>query len=195
MNIIVERFSDEGIHCRPDTTWERENRDFYAPDSVSGLWWSPIVFARICKAGKCIGKKFASRYYDGCGFGALLYIGENMPDYATASCADHTSILPHPLYNPVVLENAENVFEMKKDGMTIFCSNGTGYDDERKGQDFIGLIEEAICKASKLTSLRTGDFIAIELAQASHLSSREDADARLEATYCGNSLIDMKIIY
>ena len=64
MNIIVKPYGSGLCYCRPDTTWERENKDFYSPECVKELHWSPIIFVRISKAGKCIGGKFASRYYD-----------------------------------------------------------------------------------------------------------------------------------
>ena len=120
MNIIVKPYGSSLCYCRPDTTWERENKDFYSPECVNELHWAPIVFARICKAGKCIGGKFAPRYYDAFNFGALLYCHTSeSPDIAFTSCADHTSLLPAPLYNPVVIENEENIFEVKKNGEKI----------------------------------------------------------------------------
>ena len=55
MNIIVKPYSGQHCYCRPDTTWERENKDFYVPDGVENLRWAPVLFARISKAGKHIG--------------------------------------------------------------------------------------------------------------------------------------------
>ena len=60
MNIIVQPYGKTLGYCRPDTTWERENKDFYVPESVDTLLWTPVLFARISKAGKCIGEKFVS---------------------------------------------------------------------------------------------------------------------------------------
>ena len=113
MNIIINPYETQECYCRPDTTWERENRDFYAPDCVHELFWTPVIFARISKAGKAIGKKFAGRYYDSFGFGMLMYTGQGQ--IAFTSCADHTSILPMPLYNPVVLENDGNIYPIIDD--------------------------------------------------------------------------------
>ena len=118
MNIIVKPFGSELCYCRPDTTWERENKDFYAPDCIDGINWAPIIFVRISKAGKCIGEKFASRYYDAFNFGALMYC--NQGETAFTSCVDHSSLLPAPLYNPVVMEGSDNVYEVKKNGETVF---------------------------------------------------------------------------
>ena len=71
MNIIVKPHGSDLCYCRPDTTWERENKDFYVPEGINELHWAPVLFVRISKAGTCIGKKFASRYYDAFSYAAL----------------------------------------------------------------------------------------------------------------------------
>lgn len=198
MNIIVKPFGSDLCYCRPDTTWERENKDFYSPECVKELHWAPIIFARISKAGKCIGSKFASRYYDAFNFGALLYCHTSeSSEVAFTSCADHTSILPAPLYNPVVLENQENAYEVKKDGETIFGIPKINFARQSPDQEksLKEMLEEAICLSSRLTSLRIGDFVAVELTPTSLLASREDGDASLKATYCENDIYDFKLIF
>lgn len=185
MNIVTKTYSG-GICCRPDTTWERENRDFYSPDCAGTIHWTPVVFARICKAGKCVESKFVSRYYDGMNFGTLLYIGDLLPDLAASSCADHTSILPFPLYNPVVFSNTDNSFCLTKDGEKIFGCTTEG---------MTGKIEDAICEASVLTSLRIGDVVAVELAAPSVLSSRDEKKNAVAATFCDNSTFDFSIVW
>lgn len=180
MNIIVKPYGSDLCYCRPDTTWERENKDFYIPDSVRELYWTPILFARISKAGKCINPKFASRYYDSFNFGVLLYCGTEI---AFASCADHTSILPSPLYDRVVMENEENRYEVWRNGEPVFSATADK-----------GAIEDAICRASQLTSVRIGDYVAVEL-DAIKLLASEGTDAlRLNATCCENTIYDFKLI-
>ncbi len=195
MNIIVKPFGSGLCYCRPDTTWERENKDFYAPECIDEIYWAPIVFARISKAGKCIGAKFASRYYDAFNFGALLYC--NSGEIAFTSCIDHSSLLPAPLYNPVVMENEENVHEVKRNGETVFgmpklhFARGPVCGESSVKE----MIEEAICSASGLTSLRIGDFVAVELTPTSLLAERAEGEVSLKATYCENDLYDLKIIF
>ncbi len=187
MNIIVRPYGSDSCYCRPDTTWERENKDFYSPDCINELHWAPILFVRISKAGKCIGAKFASRYWDAFGFGALMYLGDFMPCIASASCADHTSLLPFPLYNPIVLENEENTYEVLKNNESIFNISA--------GEALKMRIEETICKASQLTSLRIGDFVAVELASLAPLASRPDGQASFKATFCENESYNFKVIF
>lgn len=191
MNIITRPYGSTFCCCRPDTTWERENRDFYSPECVNAIFWTPVIFARISKAGKCIGERFAERYYDGFNFGALLYClpGPEMTsaDIAFASCIDHTSLLPMPLYNPAVNSIDDNIFEVFSDGRTLYDCNS--------GAKMKALLEETICKASELTSLRIGDFIVAELERPVLLASRSEGDSELKAVFCGNDLFTNKIIF
>ncbi len=187
MNIIVKSYGSDSSYCRPDTTWERENKDFYSPDCVNELHWAPILFVRISKAGKCISPKFASRYYDAFGFGALMYIGDLMPCIASASCADHTSLLPFPLYNPIVLENEENTYKVLRNDESIFNTHA--------GESLKMEIESALCKASQLTSLRIGDFVAVELSPLTSLASRQDGTISFKSVFCENELYNIKVIF
>lgn len=182
MNIIVRPYGGEKCYCRPDTTWERENKDFYVPECSESLYWTPVLFARVNKAGKCIGKKFVSRYYDAIGCGVLLYTGQ---DIAFASCADHTSLLPMPLYDPVVLEGEDNALEVCLNGSSIWNEKILSKDK----------LEDTVCMASALTSLRIGDLVAVELAPVQKLVSRDEGNAPLKVSYCGNDLFDLKIIF
>ena len=185
MNIIVKPYGSDLCYCRPDTTWERENKDLYSPECVNEWHWAPILFARISKAGKCISPKFASRYYDGLNFGALLYIGGSETAYA--SCADHTSTLPLPLFNPVVMETEGNKVEMFKNENSIYS--------EVTSAALLQKVEESICKASQLTSLRIGDFVAVELAPASSLAIKSEGSLSFKATFCENEIFNYRIIF
>ena len=193
MNIIVKPYGSDLCYCRPDTTWERENRDLYSPDCVNAWNWTPVIFARISKAGKCISPKFASRYYDSLNFGTLLYIGG--ADVASGSCVDHTSILPLPLFNPVVLETEGNKFEVVKNEKPIFSLETPGADCLQDGSTLLQAAEAAICKASQLTSLRIGDYVAVELAPASVLAEKTEGSLSFKATFCENEIFNFKIIF
>ena len=179
MNIIVNPYEGGPCYCRPDTTWERENKDFYASDCLTGLYWTPVVFARISKAGKCIGKKFAQRYYDACGFGILIYCSVKGSD-ELVTCVDHTSILPSP-----ATDSAEGGYNVLIDGNTVFSASGVEAEQ----------IDEAICKASALTSIRIGDYIAVELAGKAILGSRESGNIEISGQHQDKQIFSTKVIF
>ena len=186
MNIIARPYGSDRCYCRPDTTLQKENRDLYCPESVESISWAPVIFARISKAGRYVGEKFASRYYDGLNFGTLLYFHDSShSDLAFTSCADHTSILPFPLYNPVVMENGKNSFMIRKDNEVLYTCQADG----------VKAIEEAIIQASQTTSLRIGDLIAVELSPVSNLASRKDGDIRMDGVFCENDIFAFRIIF
>ena len=186
MNIIIRSYGSDSCYCRPDTTWERESKDFYSPESVNTLHWTPVAYVRISKAGKCISGKFVSRYYDGVGFGTLLYIGDFLPDLASASCADHSSTLPSPVGGPDLLESTDKTYEVFRNGEKVFGCTVEGLKEK---------VEEAICKASQLTTLRIGDFVAVELASAAQICDRSEEETKIKAVFGENDLFDFKLIF
>ena len=235
MNIIVKPYGSDLCYCRPDTTWERENKDFYSPECVNEIYWTPVVFARVSKAGKCVGRKFVERYYDGVGCGMLLYCGTsglsvNSGDPrnpATAGCAlqrstgpfaeslathsrgwenaisdhqpirqlshivDKTSILPHPLFQPVVLEDEKEFI--------VSCQHDAQGDAAPSHNIILSgakdLLEEALCNASQLTSLRIGDFVAVELKELQKLVSREEGNIAVKGVFCEKEIFGFNIVF
>jgi len=183
MNIAVQDINGR-VYCRPDTTLEKENRDLYAPEFVEGYHYVPVVFGRICKAGKCVGEKFASRYYDSINYGILLYVSNMLEEgTAFASCTDHTSFLIYPMFNRYTLENGK--FIVRKNGEEIYCT------DEGSGE----LIEKAIVNITRKVSIRIGDFVVAELTEPQKLVSREEGVIALSGEYCENSTFDFKIFF
>ena len=136
MNIVVLNAAGHTV-VRPDTTLKKSSDDFYAPDFINRVSWSPVLFARISKPGKYIAAKFASRHYDCINYGMLLYpedfIDGGEDGYARACCFDHTSFLPSPMYNPVTLGREGNRAELRRNGSsrkspdTATCGPGTSY--------------------------------------------------------------------
>lgn len=156
MNILVSLYGNEGYCFRPDTTLEKESEDFYIPHGIGRISFAPVFFVRASKAGKCVSEKFAQRYYDCGGFGILLY-GEDLLQqgrFHIGSILDHSSFLPFPLYGMPALLNQDNSY-------TLTFAQG-------KSMSFApqcSLIDKVIGEMSVLTSFRTGDLIAVELAE------------------------------
>ncbi len=186
MNVIVKTFAGN-IIVRPDTTWEKDNEDIFPQDFIDKLTLTPVLFARICKPGRSVGLRFSSRYYDSANYGVLLYpenlIGSGAEDFASASCIDHTSFLPAPLYQKCVFGNPENEFILKRVEEEIFHTNTEG----------TLRLEQAIEEVTKRIYIRTGDLIAIELTPRIPVWSKEEGAVNIHATFCGNDTIDFNI--
>ena len=187
MNIIVKTSSDH-IAVRPDTTWEKDNEDFYPPEFVNELTYSPVLFARVLKPGRSVGKKFASRYYDSVGYGVLLY-PENMIDgtpegYAQAICLDHTSFLPSTTFPPQRLEEDDR-FSLFRNEAELFTFDYPS----------LNMIEDALVEATKLLYIRTGDLIAIELSDRKPLTNRTNSGTHITGTFGQDKVLDFQIIF
>lgn len=186
MNIVTVTSGGKVI-VRPDTTWKRNIEDLYAPEFVTGFSFTPVLFARISRSGRSVEPKFAGRYYDGIGFGMLLY-PEDMLDgspegFACASCMDRTTFLPFPVYNKVTLGRDNNRFELTSNGKRIFECTATQPS----------LLDNAVAEATKFVYIRTGDLLALELQQLSHLDI-PSGKTEIRAEYCGNATMEFKVI-
>lgn len=84
MNIFV--VTPEGRwYTRPDSSLEREVKDFWLPDGFDSVRAVPCRHVRIIKAGKAVNIKFADRYFDSCGSGMVLYCEPGSFPYADSS--------------------------------------------------------------------------------------------------------------
>lgn len=187
MNIPVLTHSGKVI-VRPDTTWKMNMDASYMPEDVNTVEWAPVIFARISRPGKCIGSKFADRYYDGIGYGVLLYpadyIDGSAEGFAEASCLDHTSFLATPVYNKITLGRPRNEYILTKNASEIF----------RYSEADTKLIEDAIEKVSSRVFLRNGDFLAVELQERRILCKRGAETVTVKGKYCINEILDFKVI-
>lgn len=184
MNIIVRTYNGHYV-TRPDTTWEKDNEDFFPPDYIDTLACTPVLFARICKPGRSVGLRFASRYYDSVNYGVLLYPADHIHDdaesYAEALTTDHTSFLPAPLFPVVELDGKP--FILSKDGKAIFSG----------ARSPAAIIEKSITEATSRLYIRTGDLIAIELAPMERTASREDGNFTLSGSLDGHEFLSFNV--
>ena len=64
-----ERPDEPVIFTKPDTALLRNNEPFYYPDFSTDIHYEVELVLRICKDGKNIDEKFASKYFDAIGVG------------------------------------------------------------------------------------------------------------------------------
>lgn len=183
MNIIV--FENGAIsELRPDSTWERENKDLYVPDGIKGYTFRPVLFAKCLKSGKAVAEKFAERYFESVGWGVLLTPEIEGLASAQLACYDSTSYLSFPLYNKVVINSGYgNEFAVESPcGSEVF--------KVETSEAMLAELGKAVSAVSKVMSFKTGDFICVPLDEARKLPSNE-----LRATFAVNTVLDFKLIY
>jgi acylpyruvate hydrolase len=57
------------IFLKPDTAVLKDNKSFYIPEFSNNIHFELEVVLKVCKEGKHISEKFASKYYDEVGLG------------------------------------------------------------------------------------------------------------------------------
>lgn len=156
MNIIIRTYKGN-IVTRPDTSWKSRDESFFAPGFVKSVSVSPVMFLRICKAGKCVPTKFASRYYDAIGYGFLLYaeniITESEEGFSSASCLDHTTFIPDLNLDKQFIAGPSSEFE-------LIAGNDIHLGVKGLSTDEISVLVE---QATSRCLVRTADIIAVEL--------------------------------
>lgn len=197
MNIVVETAKGFTV-VRPDTTWERYNRDFYVPDYVAGLYWTPVVYATVIRPGKFIKQDFAHRYLSPAAYGVLFYPVENRADgsmadpeqFAQACCLNHSSFLPSPFPDDS-WSIPNDAFALTIDGAEAFATS----------LDPTPFLFGALERASQRVLLRNGDLLALELQPRQLLASGcEPAPGNAPVRFVGryanafNPILDFQVI-
>jgi len=166
MNIPVRTYSG-GTVVRPDTTWERDDDTLFIPDSLKKVSYTPIVAVTLSRAGRSIGRRFSSRYYELLGAGILLYPEDSIDGreegFAEALCMDHTSFIRQPAMTPQQYAFAGE-YTVSVDGVQVFSC-------EAPSLEMIGGI---ISSVSERVYLRRGDILAIELAPRKVIIDRDN---------------------
>jgi len=181
MNIICRTYGGATVF-RPDTTWERYSRDFYPPDMVSEISLSVCLFTQVTRPGKCIGEKFAPRYFSEVHYGVLLYpenlVGNSPEGFAEALTLDHTSCLTLPS------ESGYSSFMLKVDGKEVFTHCGNARQ----------IIGKGLVEATGTTLLRNGDILAVEISRRIPVHRRESGNTRIEGITPEGVSLDFNIV-
>lgn len=194
MNVIVFPSWERGYYFRPDTTIEREGKDFFCPEEVTSLSASIILYVKICRAGKAVSAKFAKRYYNSFGVGLLLY-GESLIDrsnpvsYSIASALDYTTILSKEI-GELGADACAGVGSGAISEIVFDHNSGSECISIELNNEIPSIIEAKIETLSRMNSLRVGDILAIELSQG---KIQIDTNDNLKLSFLGQTLLDFKI--
>ena len=150
MNIVTVPYNSDFYYIRPDISLNRDSNDYFCPDEVTEITVAPFVYIRMDKAGKAISYKFAGRYCSQIGYGVNLtaqsLVNKDYPmSFLTANSLDNTTYISK-LYTPE---------EFPADCINLDFSKA----------ELIERFHKQIEKITRLTSVRTGDLIVLELAE------------------------------
>lgn len=187
MNILVCT-ADGLVYARPDSSWNRKSEDYYAPEFIDSLSFTPVIYAHISHAGKCIQERFAPRYYDAVGYGLLLYARPfNGPAaFGASACLDGTSLLPE-LSEEGKMQHGS--FNIKRHSQT---------KDEiifRFPEIKLETIQKAIAASTRSCLVRRGDLVCMELCPVQPLCSRQEEAFSIELASEKQIILSFKIIF
>ena len=170
MNIITVPYNSDFYYIRPDISLNRDGNDYFCPDSITEIAVAPFIYIRMDKAGKAISAKFAHRYCSQIGYGLNLtaqsLIKKEYPmSFCTANSLDNSTYITQ-LYQleefpaQIIIQALETyeLFNKNTEALTkakVILESGNENIQE--------LFYKHIEKITKLSSVRTGDLIILEL--------------------------------
>ncbi len=171
MNIVTVTYNSNFHYIRPDISLNRDGNDYFCPDGITDFTVAPFVFIRIDKAGKSVGAKFAQRYYSRIGYGLNLtaksLIDNTVPQsFFTANSLDNSTyvselFLPEEFpFNKINESLKQFVKQLQEKSNNPAQDNFLALTDSQTLKEIFASKMEQI---TKLSSIRTGDFIALEL--------------------------------
>ncbi len=177
MNIVTVPFNSTFYYIRPDISLNRDSNDYFCPECISEITVVPFIYIRMDKAGKSIASKFAERYYSQIGYGLNLsaksLVEEGIPlSAAMANSLDNTTYVSDlnkfeefniGEFASQLREFAEQKF-IRESGVSVRIHIAEGRDGDEVRMDHIReMFNRKIALITPFTSVRSGDYIAIEL--------------------------------
>lgn len=164
MNILVSPYAEGSFYFRSDSTLIRMLTDFYIPDFIGSISAVPALFIRSCRSGKAVRPEFAYRYFGPFSCGLLLKVTADTESVSGAdrifvmNALDYTTVVPYDLLPIEKLHgyiSGQTPFTVKVNG--IARTQITACPDT-------GTLSDRFAGISRYCSVRTGDFLAFELA-------------------------------
>lgn len=156
MKILCAEYNDKSeVAIVPvgDDVLLRNNGDFYIPEFTSEISCIPQLVVKICKLGKAVGERFASRYYDEIGVGVRFYAdtlerelrAKGLPGVMAASFDSSAAIS-----NLGKFEVRSLTYEMWINDVCVFQENS---------MDMVVGINKLVALAGDFHTLKIGDYL------------------------------------
>ncbi len=144
------------VFLKPQTALLKDNKPFYYPEWTKDLHYETELVLKVCKQGKYIDEKFASKYFDEVTVGI---------DFTARDLQSQQKTKGLPWEIAKAFDNSAVIGEFRK--VTIDGDNGINFSmnlngvEVQKGNtnDMMFSFEKIIAYASQFFTLQTGDLI------------------------------------
>lgn len=184
MNILIAPYKENNFRFRSDSTLIRSINDYFIPDYVTGIKLIPVMCIKAHRAGKAMEARFVERYIESFTYGIILmpsFINSNIQNIEfVKNSLDYTSIIPNhssPINN---YKNSDICFDIYSNGLKLYSDIKTPSIKE---------VLDKISDFSSYFSIRIGDFILFELAEAINLNKGD----HITSFISGEKIIDLNI--
>jgi 2-keto-4-pentenoate hydratase/2-oxohepta-3-ene-1,7-dioic acid hydratase in catechol pathway len=175
-------------YLKPDTALLRNNQAFYYPNFTKKIHAQICVIFRLCRLGRGIVERFASRYYDAVGAGVLLSaadlleqnIAERIPwdsavgfDYSAAVSPDFID-LTHWSDSTLHVNACERTFQRD-----IVLTEEKGFT----------IINRLISQLSSRMTLKIGDYIFMPVSSSFEIQRGET----IETFFGEKKMLEMEV--
>jgi acylpyruvate hydrolase len=143
---------------KPDSSLLRKNDPFYLPEWTQAVHHEIELVLRICRLGKNIEKKFASRYYNDIGLG-IDFTARDIQDelkkkglpWEKAKAFDQSAVISDNFFPLAIMPEKDSIkFNLDVNGKTVQNGNSSL---------MIFNFDEIIVHVSKYMTLKIGDLI------------------------------------
>jgi acylpyruvate hydrolase len=145
------------IFLKPDTALLKDNKAFYIPDFSSDIHYELEVVLKICKEGKHISEKFASKYYEEIGLGIDFTARDIQAEHKSkglpwelAKAFDHSAAISNFIPKTELPDVYSSRFKLEINGETRQDGNT---------RNMLFSFEQIIAFVSKYITLKKGDLI------------------------------------
>lgn len=132
----------------------RNNDDFYIPPFTEHVSCTPQFVVRLCKLGKSVHERFASRYFEEVGVGIRFYAD----DFERELAAKGLPLIAASSFDGSAAISALSVPENGEALEYAFFLNDREVYRQSRGQMVFGM-EKLIALASDFHTLKIGDFL------------------------------------
>lgn len=184
MNIFIQNKFELSLFVKTDLTLCRDNSDFYIPESFQSIIIEPAIAVKINRAGKYISSQFAHRYYSEVNI-ALNIVSDNFySDKIKVTEYYLNSVMEQSFY----FIDIKNISELSK-GFVINMEADNDIITSPSYTDPNIIVDYAIEEISRVTSLKSGDIIAVT--SEVNLKSQKGSNLRVYLDSLDNNYIKL----